>query len=55
MAASRVAQEERSSELLSKDKAARNGEVQGELRRQLATVNPVGLARLRPVDQPRVK
>ena len=39
MAASRVAQEERSSGLLSKDKAARNGEVQGELRRQLATVN----------------
>ena len=39
MSASRVAFEERSSGLLSKDKAARKGEVQGELRRQLATVN----------------
>ena len=39
MAASRVAYEERSTGLLSKDKAARKGEVQGELRRQLSTVN----------------
>ena len=39
MAASRVAYEERSSGIHYKDKESRKGEVQGELRRQLATVN----------------
>ena len=38
MAASRVAYEERSSGLLAKDREARRGVHQGELRRQLATV-----------------
>jgi hypothetical protein len=39
MAASRVAYEERNCGLLYKNKEARKGEVQGGLRRQLATVN----------------
>ena len=38
MAASRVAYEERSTGLLAKDREARRGTHQGELRRQLATV-----------------
>ena len=39
MAASRVAYEERSSGVHFRDKESRKGEVQGEVRRQLATVN----------------
>ena len=38
MSASRVAYEERSTGLLAKDREARRGAHQGELRRQLATV-----------------
>ena len=39
MAASRVAHEERTSGLYCRDREAKKGAVQGELRRQLATVN----------------